>query len=57
MPDDRKAQREMWDALNRDNALPRRELVSLRKRFRAEMERMRKDGLKPDPNRDKLRAS
>jgi hypothetical protein len=54
-PDDRKAQREMWDALHRDT-LPRKEVVSLRRRFREEMERKRRSGLKEDSGRDKLRV-
>jgi hypothetical protein len=56
MPDDTKAQRRMWDALIRDNTLPQREIVSLRKRFRAEIERQRKAGRKPDSDRDKIRV-
>jgi hypothetical protein len=46
----------MWDALNRDSTLSRREVVSLRRRFREEIERKRKAGLKEDTGRDKLRV-
>jgi hypothetical protein len=55
-PDDRKAQRDMWDVLNQDASLPRKQILSLRRRFREEMERKRKAGLKENTARDKLRV-